>query len=268
MIYQSIYLLVSFWIFNSMFSFSIETQSFLIYLIDFVNVMNAYLNIRNYTIANFGKFDRIKYLVLCIAFMGTSIIYRRIILQGDLDPVNWTIFLKNHVIIVIFNMLIRQITPMQQKLIFTIAAFSSSISYYNLLKDIKNIPSLKILIPLVLNLNVNAYFSKFTLWLVDFILYGKVYPSDYFWHFLLNMSLVICAIFNNNEYGNMDNKKDFLWHYLVIYFLFINNHGYLFFKKRYQIILKRTASIQMDKEEVNQKSLKNKQNKNEKIKSK
>ena len=42
--------------------------------------------------------------------------------------------------------------------------------------------------------------------------------------------------------GVKGEYKDLLWYYLIVYFLFFNNHGNLVFKKKYRVI-KITSAI-------------------------
>ena len=54
-------------------------------------------------------------------------------------------------------------------------------------------------------------------------------------HFVLNMSLLACALVNNNITINKGDHRDFLWYYILGFYLFLNNHGYLIFKKKYKV---------------------------------
>lgn len=251
MIKQALYLLASFYVFNSLFKLSDESRDFILGIVDFINLLSAFLNIRNFVSNSYAKFDKGKFLYVASIYLIGSIIYRRIIMKHELNPVSWIITLKPHIIIVVMLLIIPNISPLTQKVIFTIAGFSSTISYYEMLKDVTSLPPVHKLIPLIIHLNLSSYFSKSTVWLCDFLLFGKIYLMDYMWHFLLNLTLLICAIINNNIYTVRGNHHDFLWYYLVVFFLFLNNHGYLIFRKKYKVVRETDAMKQKAIESAN-----------------
>lgn len=244
MIKQAFFLLTCFYLFTSIYKLSEENQGFLIPIVDFINLLSAYVNIRNFVVFNYGTFDRKKFLGVAMFYIIGSIIYRRMILRHDYNPISWIAALKHHYIILLGVILAPNIGPLQQKLIFTIAGLSSAISYHSMLKGVATMPPITALLPLIFNLNLSGFFSKFSMWIADFSLFGKVYPDDYLLHFILNVLLVPVAIVSNNMFSKGGHQTDFLWHYLVVYFLFLTNHGSTIFKKRYLVVKETKAGAE------------------------
>lgn len=229
---NALYLISFYYTFNSMFKLSEQTQTSLITVIDFINLLSAFNSLRSYVIKTYGVFDRRKYITLSAVYLTGAIIYRRIILLGDMNMMSWAFSLRRHVLLIIIQLIIPEVTPLQEKLVCTVGAFGSAIAYYNVLKGVKSVTSLYNLVKLITNLNISCYFLKNLTWMLDFIIFGKIYVVDYLVHWALNWILVLCALINNNSFTITGQHKDMLWYYLLFYFLFLNNHGTLIFKRK------------------------------------